>query len=84
MGVFRDRLLQILQDPRVAKVLADPRAQQALMAALRFRGRVQERYEQRLERLARRLNLATAREVRELKRTIRRLEEELRDRALDQ
>ncbi len=81
MGVFRDRLLQILQDPRVAKVLADPRAQQALMAALRFRGRVQERYEQRLERLARRLNLATAREVRELKRTIRRLEEELRDRA---
>ena len=84
MGVIRNRLIQILQDPRVAKLLADPRAQQALMAALRFRGRVQEGYEQRLERLARRLNLATAREVRDLKRTIRRLEEELRDRAANQ
>ncbi len=80
MGDLRNRLLQLLQDPRVAKLLADPRAQKALMQGLRFRGRVQERIDLRLERMARRLNLATAREVRELKRTIRRLEEELRDR----
>ncbi|MDH3623334.1 MAG: hypothetical protein OES69_00125 [Myxococcales bacterium] len=80
MGDLRNRLLQLLQDPRVAKLLADPRAQKALMQGLRFRGRVQERIDQRLERMARRLNLATAREVRELKRTIRRLEEQLRDR----
>ncbi len=80
MGDLRNRLLQVLQDPRVAKLLADPRAQKALMQGLRFRGRVQEQIDQRLERMARRLNLATAREVRELKRTIRRLEEQLRDR----
>jgi polyhydroxyalkanoate synthesis regulator phasin len=80
MGNLRNRLLQLLQDPRVAKLLADPRAQKALMQGLRFRGRVQEQIDQRLERMARRLNLATAREVRELKRTIRRLEEQLRDR----
>ncbi len=80
MGDLRNRLLQLLQDPRVAKLLADPRAQKALMQGLRFRGRVQERIDLRLERMARRLNLATAREVRELKRTIRRLEEQLRDR----
>ncbi|MDH3727019.1 MAG: hypothetical protein OER77_05770 [Myxococcales bacterium] len=79
MGDLRNRLLQALQDPRVGKVLRDPRTQKALMRALRFRGRVQERIDQRLERMARRLNLATAREVRELRRTIRRLEEELRD-----
>lgn len=84
MGAFRNRLLRVLQDPRVAKLLADPRAQQALMRVLRFRGRVQEQYDRRLERMARRLNLATAREVRELKRTIRRLEEELQRRTSGQ
>lgn len=80
MGDLQNRLLRLLQDPRVAKLLQDPRTQKALMQGLRFRGRVQEGLDQRLELMARRLNLATAREVRELKRTIRRLEEELRDR----
>lgn len=80
MGDLQNRLLRLLQDPRVAKLLRDPRTQKALMQGLRFRGRVQEGLDQRLELMARRLNLATAREVRELKRTIRRLEEELRDR----
>ena len=79
MDDLRNWLLRLLQDPRVAKVLRDPRAQSALMRALRLRGRVQEQVDARLERIARRLNLATAREVRELKRTIRRLEEKLRD-----
>ncbi len=79
MGGLQNRLLRLLQDPRVAKLLRDPRTQKALMRALRFRGRTQEEIDRRLETMARRLNLATAREVRELKRTIRRLEEELRD-----
>ena len=84
MGDLQNRLLRLLQDPRVAKLLQDPRTQNALMQGLRFRGRVQEGIDQHLERMARRLNLATAREVRELKRTIRRLEEELRDTASDE
>lgn len=79
MGDLQNRLLQLLQDPRVAKLLRDPRAQKALMRALRLRGRAQEQIDRRLEKMAHSLNLATAREVRELKRTIRRLEEELRD-----
>ena len=79
MGDLQNRLLRLLQDPRVAKLLRDPRAQKALMRAFRFRGRAQEEIDRRLETMARLLNLATAREVRELKRTIRRLEEELRD-----
>ena len=84
MGDLQNQLLRLLQDPRVAKLLRDPRTQKALMQGLRFRGRVQEGLDQRLERMARRLNLATAREVRELKRTIRRLEEELRGTASDE
>ncbi len=80
MGDLQSRLLRLLQDPHVAKLLRDPRMQKALMRGLRFRGRAQEEIDRRLERMARRLNLATAREVRELKRTIRRLEEELRSR----
>ena len=80
MGDLQSRLLRLLQDPHVAKLLRDPRMQKALMRGLRFRGRAQEEIDRRLERMARRLNLATAREVRELKRTIRRLEEELRAR----
>lgn len=79
MGDLQNRFLRLLQDPRVAKLLRDPRTQKALMRALRFRGRAQEEIDRRLEIMARRLNLATAREVRELKRTIQRLEEELRD-----
>ena len=73
------RLLRLLRDPRVAKLLQDPRTQKAIMQALRYRGRLQEQVDFRLERIARRLNLATAREIRDLKRTIRRLEEELRE-----
>ncbi len=84
MGDLQSRLLRLLQDPRVAKLLRDPRMQKALMRGLRFRGRVQEEIDRRFERMARRLNLATAREVRELKRTIRRLEEELRETASDE
>jgi len=78
MSDRRQRLLRWLQDPRVARLLQDPRVQKAMIDALRYRGRAQERIDRALETLAKRLNLATAREVRELKRTIRRLEEELR------
>ena len=73
------RLLRLLRDPRVAKLLQDQRTQKAIMQALRYRGRLQEQVDFRLERIARRLNLATAREIRDLKRTIRKLEEELRE-----
>lgn len=80
MNALRNRLLQLLQDPRVGKVLQDARVQRGIMRGIRFRGRVEEALEQRLERLAGRLNLATKREIRQLKRAIRQLEDELRSR----
>ena len=78
MPDLQSRLLRLLRDPRVGKLLEDPRVQRALVEGLRLRGRVSERVDRSLEGVARRLNLATARDVRDLKRTIRRLEEELR------
>ncbi|MEM8608157.1 MAG: hypothetical protein AAGF92_13680 [Myxococcota bacterium] len=77
------RLIQLLQDPRVAKLVQDPRVQQAVFRALKLRGRAQERTDRLLDSAAKRLNLATAREVRELKRTIRRLEERLAETEAD-
>ncbi|MGB5812756.1 MAG: hypothetical protein WBG86_19635 [Polyangiales bacterium] len=77
MGELQRRILRLLQDPRVDRLLRDPRAQRAVMGALRARGRAQERVDLALERMASALHLATAKEIRQLKRTIRRLEEEL-------
>lgn len=67
-----------MNNPRVARLLEDRRVQAGLLRALRLRARVLERTERQVERLAHRLSLATARDVRDLKRTIRHLEEELR------
>lgn len=77
MNDLQSRLLRFLRDPRVAKALQDPRTQRVMMRVLRARGRAQERLELALQKLAKTLNLATAKDIRELKRTIRRLEEEL-------
>jgi hypothetical protein len=78
MSKARERLLQFLRDPRVAKVLQDPRTQKLLVRALRVYARTRERIDEAVEGAAHRLNLATAKDVRELKRTIRHLEEQLR------
>lgn len=75
---FTQRALQALQDPRVAAIMRDERVSRALMNALRLRGKVQRSFDERVDALAKTLNLATKREVRELRRTIRRLEDELR------
>lgn len=70
--------VKALQDPRVASMLRDERVSRALMEALRLRGKLQRSFDDRVDSLAQTLNLATKREVRELKRTIRRLEDEMR------
>ena len=48
------------------------------MEALRFRGKLQRSFDDRVDSVAKTLNLATKREVRELRRTIRRLEQEIK------
>ncbi|HEX5658237.1 MAG TPA: hypothetical protein VFX59_13635 [Polyangiales bacterium] len=68
---------KLLQDPRVMKVLQDPRVMKAVSKGFEVKGKVQQGFDAGVEQLANNLNLATKAEVRELKRTIRKLEREL-------
>jgi len=68
---------KLMSDPRFMKLMQDERVMKAVMNAMQLRGKVQESFDQRVERLAKTLNLATEKEVKELKRTIRKLEREL-------
>ena len=79
MTTLKDRLFALLQDPRVAKLMQDPRVQELVVKAFRFRGRVEGALEQRVQRIAGMLNLATQRDLRSLQRRIRHLERELRE-----
>ncbi len=78
MATLQERLFALLQDPRVAKLMQEPKVQQLVVKAFRFRGRVEGAFEQRVQRVADALNLATQRDLRSLRRKIRHLEEELR------
>lgn len=66
-----------MQDPRVARLVQDERVMKAFMQLLQLRGKIQQSFDERVDRLARSLNLATKREIRELKRTMRKMEQEL-------
>ena len=78
MSNLKDRLFRLLGDPRVAKLMQDPKVQQLVVKGFRFRGRVEGAFDRRVQRIARMLNLATQRDLRSLHRRIRHLEEELR------
>lgn len=73
--------MELIQDPRVAKVVQDPRVMNVAMQAFQLRGRVQEEIDQRVEGVAKSLGLVTKNDVRELKRTIKKLETELKKQA---
>jgi hypothetical protein len=69
--------MKMMQDPRVMKLMQDPRVMKAMAKGFEIKGKVQQGFDEQAERLADRLNFATKAEVRELKRTIRKLEREL-------
>ena len=79
MATLKDRFFALLQDPRVAQLIQDPKVQELAVKAFRFRGRVEGALEQRVQRIAGVLNLATQRDLRSLQRRIRQLERELRE-----
>lgn len=78
-----DQALKLMQDPRVLRAMQNPKVMQGLMGALQLRALVQTRIESGVSRLARGLHLATDAELRELRRTIQRLENELRAQRVD-
>ena len=69
--------MKLMSDPRVLKIMQDERVLKALMQMMSMPGKVQSIGHDSVEKLAKAMSLATEDEVNDLKRQIRRLEEEL-------
>ena len=67
----------LMQDPRVGKLLQDPRVTQGILGAMKLRADVQRGFEQCTQQVAKSLNLASEDEVQELRRAVARLEQEV-------
>jgi hypothetical protein len=74
---FLSKALTLLQDPRVAKVLQDPRVMSGIMGAMKLQSDVKRSVEERVQRVVKSLHLASESEVQELQRAVARLEREL-------
>jgi len=72
-----NQALKLMQDPRVMRAMQNPKVMQGLLGAIALRAKVQKNLESSVELVAKSLSLATEAEVRELRRTVRRLEREL-------
>ena len=79
--------MRLMTDPRVVKLMQDERVMKAVMQVMSVPGKVQTFTQDNVEKLAKAMALATEDEVKDLKRTVRRLEEEItrmqRDRESD-
>ncbi len=69
--------MKLMSDPRVLKLMQDERVMKAVMQLMNAPGKVQTFGNEQIEKLAKAMSLATEDEVKDLKRQIRRLEEEL-------
>ena len=69
--------MKLMQDPRFMKLMQDERVMKAMMSAFQMRGKIQEDLDKRVETIAKKLNLATKGEIRDLKRALRKMEQEL-------
>jgi polyhydroxyalkanoate synthesis regulator phasin len=76
-GRLLEQAMKVMQDERVMRVAQDERVMKTVMQAIELRGKIQEGMDDQIEKVAKTLNLATQREVSDLRRTIRRLEREL-------
>jgi hypothetical protein len=81
MSSFKNTLMKqgmkLMQDPRVMKLMQDERIMKAVMQMMNVPGKVTSFTNEQIEKLAKAMNLATEDEVKDLKRHIRRLEEEV-------
>lgn len=69
--------MKLMTDPRVMKIMQDERVMKAVMQMMSMPGKVQTFTNDQVEKLAKAMSLATEDEVKDLKRQIRRLEEEV-------
>jgi polyhydroxyalkanoate synthesis regulator phasin len=81
MASIKKTLLQqgmkLMSDPRVMKLMQDERVMKAVMAAMSMPGKAQTFARDQVENIAKAMALATEGEVKDLRRTVRRLEEEV-------
>lgn len=74
-----DQGSRVLSDPRVTKWMQDERVAKVIVQAIQTRHVVQEQFDSNVERVAKSLGLVTKSDVRELRRTVRKLETELKN-----
>ena len=81
MASLKDNLfkqgMRLMSDPRVVRLMQDERVMKAIMAAMSMPGKAQTFAREQVEHIAKAMALATEGEVRDLQRTVRKLEEEL-------
>ena len=81
MSSFKKALIKqgikLMSDPRVTRMMQDERVMRAAMQLMNVPGKVQTFTGEQVEKFAKMINLATEDEVKDLKRQIRRLEEEV-------
>lgn len=69
--------LRLMSDPRVVKWMQDERVMRMVMRAISMPGKAQTFAREQVENAAKAMALATEAEVKDLRRTVRRLEDEL-------
>ena len=69
--------MQLMADPRVVKLMQDERVMKALMTAMSVPGKAQTFAREQAETLAKAMALATEGEVKDLRRTVRKLQDEV-------
>ena len=69
--------MQMLGDPRVQKLMQNPQFMKVMMSVVQVPGKVNTFTNEQSERLASSLRLATAKEVKDLRRTVQKLEREV-------
>lgn len=69
--------MKLMGDPRLVKLMQDERVMKAVMQMMNVPGKVQSFTNEQVEKLAKAMSLATEDEVKDLKRQVRRLEEEV-------
>ena len=76
--------MKLMSDPRVMKLMQDERVMKAMMTAMSVPGKAQTFARDQVENIAKAMALATEGEVKDLRRTVRKLEEELARMKADQ
>lgn len=68
------RGMKLLTNPKVMKLMADPRFMNAIMKSMELRGRLQSDFEGWVRSMAQSLNLATKDDIASLEQSVQRME----------